>query len=167
MTNSRTTDFWTADFLIFIFQPSYFPRVLLVMICSIVPWASSWTWPRALSAQFHSVLQEAALHLRQALPEPTLRWRLIHYPLLFGDHLHVVIPRATPFSKRTKLNFKMIMRRKFSKLLKDKEFTSTSLIDADLLRKTGMDSEFELIFGNIGWEEAWHLNENGSRLLTI
>jgi hypothetical protein len=30
-----------------------------------------------------------------------------------------------------------------------------------------MDSEFELIFHNIGWEEAWHLNENGSRLLTI
>jgi hypothetical protein len=51
--------------------------------------------------------------------------------------------------------------------LKDKEFTSTPLIDADLLQKTGMDSKFELIFRNIGWEEAWHLNENGSRLLTI
>jgi hypothetical protein len=51
--------------------------------------------------------------------------------------------------------------------LKDKEFTSTPLIDADLLEKAGMDSEFELIFRNIGWKEAWHLNENRSRLLTI
>jgi hypothetical protein len=53
------------------------------------------------------------------------------------------------------------------KLLKDKEFTSTSLIDADFLQKTGMDSKFKLFFHNIGWEEAWHLNENGSKLLTI
>jgi hypothetical protein len=53
------------------------------------------------------------------------------------------------------------------KLLKDKEFTLTPLIDVDLLQKIGMGSEFELIFCNIGWEEACHLNENRSRLLTI
>jgi hypothetical protein len=52
--------------------------------------------------------------------------------------------------------------KKAFKLLKDKEFTSTPLIDANLLQKTYMDSEFELIFCNIGWEEACHLNENGS-----
>jgi hypothetical protein len=30
-----------------------------------------------------------------------------------------------------------------------------------------MDSEFQLIFWNVGWEDAWTIIENGCRLLTI
>jgi hypothetical protein len=30
-----------------------------------------------------------------------------------------------------------------------------------------MDSKFELVFNNVGWENAWELNEQGCRLLTI
>jgi len=30
-----------------------------------------------------------------------------------------------------------------------------------------MDSEFELIFTMIGWEDAWEITEQGSKLLTI
>jgi hypothetical protein len=40
-------------------------------------------------------------------------------------------------------------------------------MDLDLLHTLGMDSEFELIFRNIGWEDAWLIIENGCRLLTI
>jgi hypothetical protein len=30
-----------------------------------------------------------------------------------------------------------------------------------------MNTEFELIFRNIGWEDAWIITEEGSKLLTI
>jgi hypothetical protein len=30
-----------------------------------------------------------------------------------------------------------------------------------------MDSKFELVFKNIGWEDAWEINEQGCKLLTI
>jgi hypothetical protein len=30
-----------------------------------------------------------------------------------------------------------------------------------------MDSEFELVFNNVGWKNAWELNKQGCRLLTI
>jgi hypothetical protein len=30
-----------------------------------------------------------------------------------------------------------------------------------------MDSEFKLVFNNVGWENAWELNEQWCRLLTI
>ncbi|CAN6281989.1 unnamed protein product [Urochloa humidicola] len=52
-------------------------------------------------------------------------------------------------------------------VVKLKEFTHTPMFDDTLLHKTGMDSEFELIFRNIGWEDAWQVTEHGSKLLTI
>jgi hypothetical protein len=75
--------------------------------------------------------------------------------------------RSYTLLRENQIKFQDDREKEVFKLLKDKEFTSTPLIDADLLQKIGMDSEFELIFRNIGWEEDWHLNENGSRLLTI
>jgi hypothetical protein len=30
-----------------------------------------------------------------------------------------------------------------------------------------MDAKFKLIFKNVGWEDAWELDEQGCRLLTI
>ena len=38
--------------------------------------------------------------------------------------------------------------------LKDRDFVLTPAFDPALLQSTGMDSEFELIFKAIGWEDA-------------
>jgi hypothetical protein len=51
--------------------------------------------------------------------------------------------------------------------LKDREFTHTPAFNPALLQMIGMDSEFELVFNNVGCENAWELNEQGCRLLTI
>jgi hypothetical protein len=53
------------------------------------------------------------------------------------------------------------------KLLKDKKFTSTPVMDPNLLHTIGMDSEFQLIFRNIGWEDVRTITENDCRLLII
>jgi len=52
-------------------------------------------------------------------------------------------------------------------VVKTKEFTHTPILDNALLHETGMDSEFELIFRMIGWEDAWEITKQGSKLLTI
>jgi hypothetical protein len=52
-------------------------------------------------------------------------------------------------------------------VVKTKEFTHTPIFDNALLHETGMDFEFELIFGIIGWKDAWEITEQGSKLLTI
>ena len=52
-------------------------------------------------------------------------------------------------------------------MVKTKEFTHTPILDNALLHETGMDSEFELIFRMIGWEDAWEITQQGSELLTI
>jgi len=52
-------------------------------------------------------------------------------------------------------------------VVKTKEFTHTPIFDNTLLHETGMYSEFELIFRMIGWEDAWEINEQGSKLLTM
>jgi len=52
-------------------------------------------------------------------------------------------------------------------VVKTKEFTHTPIFDNALLHETGMDFEFELIFGIIGWKDAWKITEQGSKLLTI
>jgi hypothetical protein len=53
------------------------------------------------------------------------------------------------------------------KKLKDRKFTHTPAFDLDLLQSIGMDSELDIIFRNVGWEDAWGINELGCRLLTI
>jgi hypothetical protein len=52
-------------------------------------------------------------------------------------------------------------------MVKTKEFTHTLIFDNTLLHETGMDSEFELIFRMIGWEDASEITEQGSKLLTM
>jgi hypothetical protein len=52
------------------------------------------------------------------------------------------------------IKFKDDLEKKIYKQLKDQEFTLTPVIDQDLLQSVGMDSKFELIFHNIGWENA-------------
>jgi hypothetical protein len=53
------------------------------------------------------------------------------------------------------------------KKLKDREFALTPAFDLAQLISIGMDSEFDLIFKTIRWEDAWEINEQGCRLLTI
>jgi hypothetical protein len=53
------------------------------------------------------------------------------------------------------------------KKLKDRDFILTPAFDPALLQAIGMDSEFDLVFKNIGWEDAWEINEQGCKLLTI
>jgi len=52
-------------------------------------------------------------------------------------------------------------------VVKTKELTHTPIFDSALLHETGMDSEFELIFRMIGWEDAWEISEQCSKLLTM
>jgi hypothetical protein len=54
----------------------------------------------------------------------------------------------------SQIKFQDDQEKEVYKLLKDKEFTSTPVIDPDLLQTIGMDSEFQLIFQNVGWEDA-------------
>jgi hypothetical protein len=54
-----------------------------------------------------------------------------------------------------------------SNVVKTKEFIDTSIFDNALLHETRMDSEFELIFRMIAWENAWEITEQGSKLHTI
>ena len=53
------------------------------------------------------------------------------------------------------------------KKLKDRDFVLTPAFDPALLQSTGMDSEFELIFKAIEWEDAWEIDKSGCKLLTI
>ena len=53
------------------------------------------------------------------------------------------------------------------KKLKDQDFVLTPTFDLALLQSIGMDSEFELIFKAVGWEDAWEIDESGCKLLTI
>ena len=50
------------------------------------------------------------------------------------------------------------------KQLKTQRFILTHAYDTALLQSTGMNIEFEIIFKTIGWENAWEINESGSKL---
>jgi hypothetical protein len=51
------------------------------------------------------------------------------------------------------------------KKLKTQRFVLTLAYDLALLQAIGMNTEFELIFKAIGWEDIWKINEPGSKLL--
>ena len=53
------------------------------------------------------------------------------------------------------------------KKLKTRRFVLTPAYDPSLLQATGMNTEFELIFKAVGWEDVWEINEPGSKLLTV
>ncbi|RLM64730.1 hypothetical protein C2845_PM16G02610 [Panicum miliaceum] len=52
-------------------------------------------------------------------------------------------------------------------ILKCWDFGHTKAFDPDLLEKTGMDVDFAHVWHAIGWDSFVHVEENGSRLLTI
>ena len=51
--------------------------------------------------------------------------------------------------------------------LKTRRFILTPAYDPALLCSIGMDTEFEIIFRTVGWENVWQIDEPGSKLLTI
>ena len=51
------------------------------------------------------------------------------------------------------------------KKLKTRRFVLTPAYDPALLQATGMNTELELIFKAVGWEDVWKINEPGSKLL--
>lgn len=51
--------------------------------------------------------------------------------------------------------------------VKDRIFLHTPLYNPELLQKTGMESEFEIVWKAVGWETIDPMDEEGSRLLTI
>ena len=51
--------------------------------------------------------------------------------------------------------------------LKTWRFILTPAYDPALLCSTGMDTEFEIIFRTVGWENVWQIDESGSKLLTL
>jgi len=52
-------------------------------------------------------------------------------------------------------------------MLKNQDFVLTPSYDLALLQSIGMNSEFDLIFKTVGWENAWDIDEQGCKLLTI
>jgi hypothetical protein len=80
--------------------------------------------------------------------------------------------RSAPEETFTLLRDKQIKlqddrEKKIYRELKDREFTHTPAFNPTLLQTIGMDSEFELVFNNVGWENAWELNEQGCRFLNF
>ena len=53
------------------------------------------------------------------------------------------------------------------KQLKTRRFIHTFVYDLSLLQSTDMNAEFKIIFKTIGWENVWHIDELGSKLLTV
>ena len=52
------------------------------------------------------------------------------------------------------------------KQLNTRRFILTSTYDPALLHAIGMDAEFEIIFKTVRWENVWHIDESGFKLLT-
>ena len=82
--------------------------------------------------------------------------------------------QASPSPSTTTIN--ILMEEKNMKLrggerskyaaLKDRPFALTSIYDSRLMRESGMDTEFPLIFSELGWENFWNIEEPGCKLLT-
>ena len=53
------------------------------------------------------------------------------------------------------------------RILQDRTFYHTRAYDHDFLNRTGMISEFQIIFRAIGWEKFWWVNEDWCRKLPI
>lgn len=52
-------------------------------------------------------------------------------------------------------------------MLQDRTFVHTIHIDRDILNATGIITEFQTAFNILGWNNAWVVNEQGSRELTM
>ena len=53
------------------------------------------------------------------------------------------------------------LEKDINKKLKTWRFVLTLAYDLALLQATGMNTEFEIIFKAVGWEDVWEINEPG------
>ena len=53
------------------------------------------------------------------------------------------------------------------KQLKTRRFILTPTYDPTILRSIGMDTEFEIIFRTVGWENVWQIDKSRTKLLTL
>ena len=67
--------------------------------------------------------------------------------------------------KHLKLRNKM--KKEAYKQLKTQRFIRTSIYDLALLQSIGMNAKFKIIFKTVGWENVCHIDELGSKLLTV
>lgn len=47
------------------------------------------------------------------------------------------------------------------KELKNRPFVHTTMFDPNILRESGMDTELDVIFSIVGWEDFWNVFEQG------
>jgi hypothetical protein len=84
-----------------------------------------------------------------------------------GSSSHSTLEETFTLLRDKQIKLQDDSEKKIFRELEDREFTHTHNFNPALLQMVGMDSEFELVFNNVGWENAWELNEQGCRLLTI
>ena len=77
-----------------------------------------------------------------------------------------VSSRSAPMERNVLLQEKQLklrddMAKDIYKKLKTRRFILTPTYDPALLQATGMNTEFELIFKAVGWEDVWEINEPG------
>jgi hypothetical protein len=88
-------------------------------------------------------------------------------PIVHGSSSQYREPEVLALTRDSHIKFKDDRERDIYEQLKNKKFLHTLNFDNNLLQATGMNAEFELIFRNIGWKDAWIITEEGSKLLTM
>jgi hypothetical protein len=88
-------------------------------------------------------------------------------PVVHGSSSQYHEPEVLTLTRDSHIKFKDDWERGIYEQLKNKEFSHTPNFNNNLLQATGMNTEFELIFRNIGWDDAWIITEKGSKLLTM
>ena len=82
-----------------------------------------------------------------------------------------VASHSAPIERNVLLQEKQLklwddMEKDIYKKLKTQRFVLTPAYNPTLLKATCINTEFELIFKAVGWEDVWEINELGSKLLT-
>jgi hypothetical protein len=88
-------------------------------------------------------------------------------PFMHGSSSQYRELEVLTLTRDSHIKFKDDWERGIYEKLKNKEFLHTPNFDNNLLQATGMNTKFELIFRNIGCEDAWIITKEGSKLLTM
>ncbi|KXG24933.1 hypothetical protein SORBI_3007G102400 [Sorghum bicolor] len=80
---------------------------------------------------------------------------------------HGMVPYEPPSRMREPESGLMLSQEELQRyyIIREDLFLHTSIIDPDLLARTGMDVEFDKVFRAIGWSSFWQVPEFGKELL--
>ncbi|OQU81286.1 hypothetical protein SORBI_3006G036801 [Sorghum bicolor] len=80
---------------------------------------------------------------------------------------HGMVPYEPPSRMREPESGLMLSQEELQRyyIIRESLFLHTSIIDPDLLARTGMDVEFDKVFRAIGWSSFWQVPEFGKELL--